>query len=57
MVLTAIRHRSWKIFAYLPLFYLARFISSLVFLSTYIKVIVGLDTKMVWGKTNRYQVI
>lgn len=56
MTLTAIRHKSWKIFFYIFHFYVARMISCMVFLKSFLKVIVGLDLGMGWNKATRYQV-
>lgn len=56
LILTAIRQHIWKIFIYIPLFYLARFFSSVVFFITFIKVTVGYDVLTRWFKTNRYTV-
>lgn len=56
MFLTAIRHKLWKIFLYIPQFYMMRFISSIIFLKSFIKVVGGLDIGMGWNKVKRYTV-
>lgn len=50
------RHKHWKIFAYLPQFYLIRLLSCLIFLVSFIKVTFGLDKNMSWRKIARYAV-
>lgn len=51
----ATKNKLWKIFLYLPLFYVIRVTSSFIFLTSFIKVVLGLDLKMKWGKASRYQ--
>lgn len=55
LLLVAIKNKLWKIFLYMPLFYLVRISSSLIFLRSFFKVVLGLDLNMKWGKANRYQ--
>lgn len=56
LILTAYRHQRWRILVYLPLFYIARFISCIIFLKSFIKVVIAQDLKMGWNKAKRYQV-
>lgn len=56
MILTAIRHKSWKIFFFIPNFYVARMASCIVFLKSFAKTILGFDLGMGWNKATRYQV-
>jgi len=51
----AIKTKLWKIFLYTPLFYVMRITSSFIFLTSFVKVVLGLDLKMKWSKANRYQ--
>jgi cellulose synthase/poly-beta-1,6-N-acetylglucosamine synthase-like glycosyltransferase len=57
MAFTAFRQRTLKIFKYLPHFYLLRFISSLIFIKSFVKIVLGLDFTMSWFKTHRYRLI
>ena len=52
---TAAKNNYWSIFKYIPQFYLIRFISSLVFLKSFIKVVLGIDLGMNWFKASRYR--
>lgn len=54
MVLAAKRHNLRKIFLYIPLFYLMRIISCLIFLHSFVKIVLGIDFTMRWNKIPRY---
>ncbi len=54
LVLTGKRHKFWKIFKYLPHFYLLRIFSSFIFLESFLNVTFGKDFKMKWCKASRY---
>jgi cellulose synthase/poly-beta-1,6-N-acetylglucosamine synthase-like glycosyltransferase len=54
LLFVAYKKNLWKIFLYLPHFYLVRTTSSFIFLVSFIKTVLGLDLKMKWGKANRY---
>lgn len=57
MILTGKRHHAWNIFKYLPHFYFMRIASSLIFLRSFFKIVIGADLKMKWNKVARYEVI
>ncbi|MCL4384246.1 glycosyltransferase family 2 protein [Patescibacteria group bacterium] len=54
MALTAWRHRTGKIFLYIPLFYVARFLACLIFLKSFFKIVFSIDYKTGWNKATRY---
>jgi cellulose synthase/poly-beta-1,6-N-acetylglucosamine synthase-like glycosyltransferase len=54
VVITAGRHKTWKIFRYLPHFYLLRAVGSLIFLKSFLNTVLALDIRMSWGKVARY---
>lgn len=49
-------HRVWKIFAYIPMFYLTRFLACFMFFKSFAKVAFGSDQRMKWFKATRYKV-
>lgn len=55
LVMTAVRHRTMRVFRYVPHFYLIRFLSSMVFLGTFFKVVFGVDVLVGWNKAKRYR--
>lgn len=56
MFLAAKRHRLKKIYLYIPLFYLMRLVSCLIFLHSFIKIVLGIDLEMKWNKITRYSI-
>jgi cellulose synthase/poly-beta-1,6-N-acetylglucosamine synthase-like glycosyltransferase len=56
MTLTALRHKSWKIFVFIPHFYVARMVSCMIFLKCFVKVLFGADLGMGWFQATRYQI-
>ena len=50
------RHQTWSLFLYIPHFYLLRALSSFIFLASFIKVFLGLDFQLPWGKATRYKI-
>lgn len=54
LFLTAIRHKAWRIFIYLPQFYFFRVVSSLIFLKSFLNIFLGRDSSLRWGKAKRY---
>ncbi len=52
---TAIKHKTAKLFVYLPFFYFLRIVSGIVFLKSFFKVVVGIEDKngFIWD-TARY---
>lgn len=57
MFFAAHRHKMYSIFKYVPHFYMLRFITSLVFLKSFSKVVLGLDLRLrkSWN-TKRYKI-
>jgi poly-beta-1,6-N-acetyl-D-glucosamine synthase len=51
---TAIKNRLVKIFLYLPLFYGMRVLTSILFLETFLRVVLTLDSRYGWNKVRRY---
>ena len=56
MLLTLVRQKTWSILFFIPHFYLLRFISSVMFLLSFMKVVLGIDLRMKWGKAKRYAI-
>jgi len=56
LFLTAARNNVWKIFFYLPHFYFLRVVSSLIFLKSFLSVLLVKDLKVGWNKAVRYTV-
>ncbi len=54
MSMASKQRRSWGIFKYFFTFYLLRFVTSLIFLKSFIKIVIGSDLKMGWNKIARY---
>lgn len=54
IILTAYNHKSIKIFTYMPLFYVIRIISCLIFLKSFIVVVGKFDLSMGWNSIKRY---
>ncbi len=54
LILAASKRNTWGIFKYIPHFYLLRFVSSFIFIKSFLKVIVGIDLQMGWNKVLRY---
>ncbi|HUW22090.1 MAG TPA: glycosyltransferase family 2 protein [Candidatus Bathyarchaeia archaeon] len=52
---TAWKNGTWKIFYFIPQFYLIRALSSLLYLKSFLKVVLGGDFLMRWHKAVRYQ--
>lgn len=48
------KFKAWNILLFLPHFYFIRLLSSLIFLKSFIKVVLGLDLQMQWNKARRY---
>lgn len=51
---TAKRRNYWGIYRYFLHFYLIRALSSLVFLRSFLKVVLGIDLSMGWFRASRY---
>jgi len=56
LFLTAARNNAWKIFFYLPHFYFLRAVSSLIFLKSFLSVLLVKDLKVGWNKVARYTI-
>lgn len=54
LIFAGVRNRNFKLLVYFPLFYPVRFLSSLVFLRSFIKVALKLDMQMKWVQAKRY---
>lgn len=55
LIYVAVKKKLHRSLLYLPLLYLVRVISSLIFLISFFKVVLGLDITMKWVKPSRYQ--
>ncbi|HSX18687.1 MAG TPA: glycosyltransferase family 2 protein [Candidatus Saccharimonadales bacterium] len=54
VIYTGIKNKIYHIFLYIPFFYFLRFLSSLIFLYCFMKVVLSFDLKMTWYKAARY---
>jgi poly-beta-1,6-N-acetyl-D-glucosamine synthase len=54
LIYTSLKIRSVDFFVYLPMFYFMRVLSSLVFIESFLKVVLGIDLTMGWFKATRY---
>lgn len=56
VIYTAIVNRSLHILRYIHYFYFIRAVSSLVFLKSFLKVVLAIDLGMIWNKATRYAI-
>ncbi|OGG05061.1 hypothetical protein A2Z33_07315 [Candidatus Gottesmanbacteria bacterium RBG_16_52_11] len=54
VIITALRRRSYRMIIFLPHFYLLRFLSSLIFLNSFMSVVIASDLRAKWRKLDRY---
>ena len=56
MTLVAFKHKIWKIFFYIPHFYMMRVLASLLFIESFVRVLHTAITKEGWNSPERYKV-
>ena len=54
LILASKQSNTWGLFRYIPHFYILRFISSFIFIKSFLRIIIGEDLKMGWNKVSRY---
>lgn len=57
LFLTVKRYKVWDIFLYIPHFYMLRMIGALVFLMSFIRVVLGIDFQLKWHHAKRLQLL